>query len=82
MRLILVLLELLLMLTLVLGALLGLVYGFYWIRAQFSSFEQPARVACPHCAELILPTAKICRFCQREVDDQLAEHKTPRGLFQ
>jgi hypothetical protein len=26
-----------------------------------------ARVPCPHCAEMILPAAKICRFCTRPV---------------
>lgn len=77
-----VLLELLLAVAFLLGALLALVYGFYWIRAQFSSAEQQGRVSCPHCAELIQPAAKICRYCQREVGDQLATPKSPRGLFQ
>jgi hypothetical protein len=77
-----VLLELLLAVAFLLGALLSLVYGFYWIRAQFSSVEQRGRVPCPHCAELIQPAANICRFCQREVGDQLATPKSPRGLFQ
>jgi len=25
------------------------------------------RVPCPHCAELIKPTAKVCRYCGREL---------------
>lgn len=25
------------------------------------------RVPCPHCAEMILPAARICRFCTRPV---------------
>lgn len=29
--------------------------------------DAAARVACPQCAELILPSAKICRFCQSPV---------------
>ncbi len=77
------LLELLLAGAFVLGALLALVYGVYWIRAQFSLVEQqPGRVPCPHCAELIQPAAKICRYCQREVGDLLETPKSPRGLFQ
>ena len=77
------LLELLIGLMFFLGALLALVYGLFWIRAQFSfAAQQQGRVPCPHCAELIQPAAKICRFCQREVGDLLETHKSPRGLFQ
>lgn len=28
---------------------------------------EAVRVKCPHCAELILPDARICRFCGRDV---------------
>lgn len=27
-----------------------------------------ARRPCPHCAEAILPNAKVCRFCGRDVE--------------
>lgn len=76
------LLELLIAVAFLLGALLALAYGFYWVRAQFSLGEQQGRVACPHCAELIQPAAKICRYCQREVGELLNTPKSPRGLFQ
>ncbi len=76
------LLELLIAAAFLLGALLALVYGMYWIRAQFYFAEQQGRVPCPHCAELIQPAAKICRYCQREVGDLLDTPKSPRGLFQ
>jgi DNA-directed RNA polymerase subunit RPC12/RpoP len=29
--------------------------------------EEERRIPCPHCAEKILPTARVCRFCGREV---------------
>ena len=29
--------------------------------------DKQARVACPRCAELILPAAKKCPFCQSEL---------------
>lgn len=59
-----------------------LLYGVYWIRAWFAMVEKQGRVPCPHCAELIQPEARICRYCQREIGDTPIEPKTPRGLFQ
>lgn len=76
------LVELLIAVVILLSALLGLVYGLYWVRAQFYFVRQQGRVPCPHCAELIQPAAKICRYCQREVGDLLETPKSPRGLFQ
>jgi hypothetical protein len=29
---------------------------------------EPARVPCPQCAEMILPAAKVCRFCGTAVN--------------
>jgi hypothetical protein len=75
------LLAILLEFALWLGATLALIYGFYWIRAYFQHASEPPRVPCPHCAELIQPAAKICRYCQREVGELPASNR-PRGLFQ
>lgn len=32
-----------------------------------SKQSEPERVPCPECAELILPAAKKCRFCNAEL---------------
>lgn len=76
------LIEVLIFFVILIGGILSLVYGLFWIRAQFAFLEQQGRVPCPHCAELIQPAANICRFCQREVGNLLEQEKKPRGLFQ
>src|SRR2546421_4626050 len=35
--------------------------------------SDPERKACPHCAELILPQARVCRFCARELQEGWAD---------
>lgn len=74
--------NLLLEMALPVLAVLAIIYGFYRIRAGFDTAATQGRVPCPHCAELIKAEARICRFCQREVGDQLRQNKTPKGLFQ
>ena len=70
-------LEILIYAALIVSIPLALLYGVYWIRAYFAMMQTQGRVSCPHCAELIQPEARVCRFCQREI-----ESKNPRGLFQ
>jgi hypothetical protein len=47
---------------------------------QDSSENQ--RIKCPFCAELILPDAKICRFCRSDLgkDSAAPEKTSPPGL--
>lgn len=30
--------------------------------------ERQRLIKCPHCAEMIKPDAKLCRFCDRKID--------------
>ena len=32
------------------------------------SIKSQSRIACPHCAELIMPAAKICPFCKSNLN--------------
>lgn len=66
------------------GAVLGLSAGLVETsRPKHGSFDpgkpesEEKRIACPHCAELILPAATVCRFCNREVKASLVQDRTP-----
>src|SRR5215472_11585462 len=42
--------------------------------------EQSAnRVPCPFCAEQILPAAKVCPYCRRDLAESFAAAQTPRS---
>jgi hypothetical protein len=43
---------------------IGIALGFGLVRR---STRTEGRVPCPYCAEMILPGAKVCRFCGREL---------------
>ena len=38
-------------------------------------FDHRRRHPCPHCAELILPEATVCRFCGRDVPAEEASQQ-------
>ena len=56
------------------GATIGLfflVVGVLFIavgaRSRRTDEDASRTLVCPHCSERIMPTAKVCRFCQREL---------------
>ncbi len=39
-------------------------------KAEAARARASGRVPCPHCAEMVLPAAKVCPHCRRDVDTQ------------
>ncbi|MBO0859108.1 MAG: hypothetical protein J2P21_11650 [Chloracidobacterium sp.] len=50
--------------------------GFYFLARRLTIIGGKT---CPHCAEKIKETGKVCRYCQRDVLDP---NEKSRGLFQ
>lgn len=64
------------MLSLVLSPLVGLLLAIALPRVESKpqilgpgDVAEGARVPCPQCAELVLPAAKVCRFCGHRLRD-------------
>ncbi len=64
-----IILAILLLLAIVVGGAIVLGIVLFSRRNKQAVAEPPgaARIPCPFCAELILPEAKVCRFCGREL---------------
>jgi hypothetical protein len=71
-----VIIFLLLLLAVVIG---GAVAAVVQLSRRIASLEGSSsaqeRVHCPFCAELILPEAKICRYCERELSGLVSSVK-------
>jgi len=62
--------ELLIILICLIPIILGVIILVVYVIKKASSNNQSKpdyRIPCPHCAEMILPDAKICRYCGREL---------------
>ncbi|MGM0601334.1 MAG: hypothetical protein ACQETH_16100 [Candidatus Rifleibacteriota bacterium] len=46
-----------------------------------NKIENEKRVKCPFCAELILPEARICRFCHSNLEDKKTTNPEKPGII-
>jgi hypothetical protein len=65
----------LVILLLILAVIGGIAFALFFVMRRpgaASGTVSENRVPCPYCAEMILPTAKVCRFCGRELPEKTA----------